>query len=320
MDSTQERRSIQFSEATRLWQEIPEWVQFLVKFGFYWQRQEHTNRRIALISMPCDSAAAGLVALGALRRSLEDPNADDVNLHLERIRNEPKRILSHRNHPGCNYRYDGYRKSHNCDMIVPVKRNYMPISFQPRDVCFKGEPFLEVNDGNKLPYGPIYQELVSSGGRILDANLSKTYSGTCFAGRNMGEKATQDNLSTIRFRCGNIAASLEQLLSVHNWLSGERISRLSFFNSRIKKLDRYITPPNLVIADGDGAFFTVLEDDSFTQSDIISSINRTLERDRLEKISEKMSSLSQWYLQLDTVAKDFPSIPAGISIAIWSKR
>jgi hypothetical protein len=320
---------MQFSEADGLWQNIPEWAKFLVIFGFRWHKIKSIDRKIALISMPCDSSAAGLVALGVIRRFLADPDANDIGLHLQRIRTEKNKILLHRTYPRCKFRYSGTIKYNDCDidMIVQIKniRSYTSpgpqrINFNPRDVCFQGEPFLEVTDGNELPNSSIYRELVSEGGDILETNLRKTHSGVCLAGRNLGEKATCDIMSNIQFRFGDTSAGLDQLLSVHKWISGEKISRLSFFNSRTRNIDRKVVPSSLVIADGDGAFFTVLGDDLFKQSDIIAIIDRTLERDRLERISDKMASQSQWYVRVETIPEDFPLIPAGISIAIWSRR
>src|SRR5208283_5760732 len=98
-------------------------------------------------------AAAGLVVLGAMRKSLEDPDANDIVLHLQRIRNEQNKVLLHRNHPSWKFRYDGKDNDH--DKIVQIKKtrsNDSPgpvrITFQPKDVRFQDEPFLEVIDGN----------------------------------------------------------------------------------------------------------------------------------------------------------------------------
>jgi hypothetical protein len=275
--------------------------------------------------MPCDSAAAGLIALGALRKFLEDPDANDISLHLQRIRNEQDKILLHRNYPRWKFRY--CEKNNNFDMIVQIKSTrsrYSPgplsINFQPKDVCFQGEPFLEVTEGNELPSSTIYCELVNECGEIMTTNLRKTYSGVCLAGRNLGEKATRDIMSGIQFRYKDTSAGLDQLLSVHHWIASGRNSRLSFFNSRTKKIDRKVAPPCLVIADGDGALFSVLEDNWFKESDVIATIDRTLERERLDRINETMTSMSQWYVQAVTIQDSLPLTPVGISVAIWSKR
>jgi hypothetical protein len=77
---------MQFSEANGAWQVIPRWADFLIRLGFEWPEGESETRRIGLISMPCDSAAAGLIALGAMRRRLELDDANDLTAHFQRIR------------------------------------------------------------------------------------------------------------------------------------------------------------------------------------------------------------------------------------------
>jgi hypothetical protein len=68
-----------FSEYGHKWQALPDWVEFLIHFGYRWHRNNLQQRRIALISMPCDSAAAGLISLGALIRDLENPDSNYID-------------------------------------------------------------------------------------------------------------------------------------------------------------------------------------------------------------------------------------------------
>src|SRR5208283_2670614 len=76
---------MQFSEANGPWQAIPEWAEFLVKSGLNFGRPAEGTRRILIISMPCESAAAGLVALGVLCRRMAIDGANDSNSHFQRI-------------------------------------------------------------------------------------------------------------------------------------------------------------------------------------------------------------------------------------------
>lgn len=68
--------SMQFSEADAPWQPVPSWADFLIRCGFAWANGGD-KRRISVISMPCESAGAGLVALGAIRRRLALDDAND---------------------------------------------------------------------------------------------------------------------------------------------------------------------------------------------------------------------------------------------------
>src|SRR5688500_2530714 len=76
-----------FSEGHQEWRGIPAWVHFLTQFGYGWPSGSSRPKRIALVSMPCDSAAAGLITLGALVRDLEHPIdvQNDVGAHHERL-------------------------------------------------------------------------------------------------------------------------------------------------------------------------------------------------------------------------------------------
>lgn len=314
---------MQFSEANRRYQDIPEWAKFLIMFGVWWPQTQYDKRRIAIISMPCDSAAAGLVTLGAMIRFLERPEANDFSQHLARIRNEKNRILVYRKYPKWIFRYDGNDGGY--DMIMQIKKSGnncrrppLRTTFHFRDVCFQGEPFIEDLIGKKLSYGTIYSAIVNDNLDILEDNLRQTDSSVCLAGRVMGESKTRDSLSRINFTYGAMTASLDQLITVNNW-SQENISRVSFFNTRTGKKDRSTVPPRLVVTDGDSAFLTVLDNNLFGHSDIIAIIDRTLERDRLEKITEKLQSISQWYVRQDG-HPDNMSAPIGISVAIWKQR
>ena len=90
---------MEFSEAGSEWRGVPEWAFFLIEFGFAWLAEPHPSRRIALVSMPCDSAAAGLIALGAMRRCLEFDDANDAGSHYQRLQElahrHPKSLVLH---------------------------------------------------------------------------------------------------------------------------------------------------------------------------------------------------------------------------------
>ena len=84
-----------FSEANQEWQVVPRWVTFLIRLGYNWPCGVLGQRRIALISMPCDSAAAGLIALGALIRDLGNPNANDVDGHYDALLRYARQYLGY---------------------------------------------------------------------------------------------------------------------------------------------------------------------------------------------------------------------------------
>jgi hypothetical protein len=81
-----------FSEAQAEWHAVPRWIEYLIHLGYVWPRDISERRRIALISMPCDSAAAGLVSLGALVRELR--------IFLESVVKKPIQLIDHKRRPG----------------------------------------------------------------------------------------------------------------------------------------------------------------------------------------------------------------------------
>src|ERR1700694_3416217 len=78
-------QSLLFSEADSPWQAIPRWANFLIRCGYACAGSDASSRRIGLISMPCESAAAAVVALGAMRRRLTLAQANDLTSHYQRL-------------------------------------------------------------------------------------------------------------------------------------------------------------------------------------------------------------------------------------------
>jgi hypothetical protein len=108
---------------------------------------------------------------------------------------------------------------------------------------------------------------------------------------------------------------LPELLTIHGW-SNRNVSRVTFFNSLTERLDRVQAAPALVIADGDGSFLKVLARPEFRQSDVIGVIHRTMERDKLEAVGNKMLHFAQWYAQDAAFLHQIPALPRGITLSV----
>src|SRR5688572_29514720 len=96
---------MRFADSGGSWRPVPAWAAFLIRLGFEVARLGGDKRRLVLVSMPCDSPGAALVALGALRWRLSQPNADDMHSHLERIQQLARKgatdvVLRHDAHKG----------------------------------------------------------------------------------------------------------------------------------------------------------------------------------------------------------------------------
>ncbi len=250
-----------FVEGNRDWEDVPTWVRFLISVGYRWQ-QDLSIRRLGLISLPSDSAAAGLVTLGALLRDLENPNANDIAGHYAALARHAQQYLT------------------SC-----------------RDCEYRCRP-----DIKKCGY-----------------DLRKTYSGLCLAGRAAGERSTRDSFATVRFRQEGSDFRLDDLLTVNGW-SDAAVSRVSFFNVRTEKFDRRNENPALVVADGHVSFLKATGRSEFQQGDILGMFSRTLERDALETLGNKIQSWSQWYETDHELLSRIAPIPRGIAVTVLRRK
>ena len=340
---------IRFSEASQNWRPIPDWVRFLFSFGYNWPRNHPRPRRIALVSMPCDSAAAGLISLGAMVRDLGDPRANDVDGHYDRLLHYAEQFLKFckpcdvQCHP--EVKRCGYLKQATGKLRSPLLRGTVEISdrtdFETRqlkwiqrtglskhcivsrkpehtkDYYIDGEPPCQWN--SLLGELPDWQyEALFEGATVLPENRLRTYSGLCFAGRITGKSASKEVCDRIHFTDGSFTYSLRQLLAIQDW-SESKTSRMAYFNARTQKLDRHVVTPTLIVADGDLAFLRACDHPDFRRCDVIGVIHRTMEYDRLEAVGIKMQP-TLWLAADTDLLCELPSNPRGISIAVLKER
>lgn len=315
---------MKFSEAHDPWRSVPEWASFLIEFGFAWLSATLDARRIALVSMPSDSAAAGLIALGAMRKCLELDDASDVGSHYQRLldiaRARPKGVYLRHGNKTDRFVFDGFDENGN-----PIVKN-VTVKWSQRITITRsmamnwrisGEAPVTVLNGQQVPNSQFYTQLVRNGGEIKPPNLSQSHSQICLAGRGIGEARTRDFMMNIRFANDGCEADLSQLLTVQGWMPGT-VSRVMFYNARTEEFDRRHGKPQVVIADGDTSFLRVVDGKDFDHSDVVGVIHRTMERDRLEAIGTKLENLRQWY---DYSGLDgLPQAPRGIGICVLKRR
>lgn len=330
-----------FSEANGEWRSIPQWADFLLRFGRGWPAAPDGGRRIALVSMPCDSAAAGLVALGAMIRDLSHQRANDIDGHYDALLHYARQYIEACSicdltecdpvGRGCGYseKVTGRIRSET-DRIYTVSEN---TNFETRQLAFArgttvtipnpqfmtewhidGEPQPVVNNATRELNPDIYEGLAGHA-HILPDNLRRSYSGTCLAGRATGEAPSREVCASLRFRNTAGEHGLDELLTIHGW-SALGISRVTFFNSRSGQFDRSALKPSLVVADGDAAFLTVLAKREFQGSDVVGVVHRVMERDRLEAVGARMQALAQWYEPDEDMLCNAPALPRGISVSI----
>lgn len=335
-----------FSDVPGEWRAIPDWVRFLLDFGFTWPGSDRTLRRIALVSMPCDSAAAGMIALGAMVRDLGRPHATDVQGHYDRLMDYARQFLKDCEPCNMKCRPELRNCGHSRQATGILRSTVHPsrkFTISPktdfverklywvypggmiewrapehaRGWYIAGDPPAQWDITNGKIQTDVYQAIFPSVTSVPD-NLQTSYSGLCFAGRSTGESAARAMCATTRFASAGTEHQLDDLLTIHGW-SSSGVARMAYFNSRTEQLDRHNAAPKLVVADGDAAFLKVLGAPMFSSSDIIAVVHRNIDRDRLEAVGLKLQP-NQWFEVDEDTLCTLPSHPRAISISILRER
>jgi hypothetical protein len=319
---------MEFSEANNPWRDVPSWASYLIEFGYAWMTPHPTTRRIALVSMPADSAGAGLVTLGVMRKYMELDDANDVGSHYQRLLelaqlNSGDVVLRRaKGKSRERFAFDGIDANGVLwvrKLNVKLARRETLLPESAINWTIDGEAPVIITDGQRVPNAELYSSLVAQGGEIKASNLSESHSDVCLVGRATGEKSTRSRMTNIRFRENGRETDLSHLLTIQNWMPGT-ISRALFYNARTESFDRDSGRPRVVIADGDASFLKALGRADFEDCDVIGIIHRTIERDRLEAVGAKLASLRQWYDADDSLPSQLLTTPRGVSACILRRR
>lgn len=337
-----------FAESDGKWQSIPEWVNFLIGFGYHWGASENSNRRIAILSMPCSSPAAGLIALGALIRDLGRLDANDMATHNDSLLCYARQYLDYcakcdllKCDPtirGCGFdsKSNGvirsvrlknhiYMVSEKTDFgekrLVLFDKRKPSATIEPNaeytaNFYFNGQPPAVSSSGETGLQESSYQGFIEEA-KILPENLRKSYSGLLLAGRAKGARDTRAAYESVFFCNETESRNLAELLAIHDWADSE-VSRSAFFNVRTEEPSHAAVRPQLIVADGDASFLKSI--DAFNKSDIIGVIDRSQERDKLEAIGQKFAALRTWYQNDSEFQERLPAPVPGISVAILKQQ
>jgi hypothetical protein len=307
------RGCMRFFEGSFECDQIPQWASFLFTLGYRWGHGSQPKRRICLVSLPCDSAAAGLIALGVMRKRMEQRDGSDKARHLERILECAKGGKS-----GVRIKHRYRRGFFRVDLLHSDGvwfrdgrgQSFKVLAANAYDWRFEDEPFVEVKDGTRLPFKDIYNAFADTS-PVLDENLEQSDSFVCLAGRTSGELGTRAVMSDVRLEVDSCSASVAELLTVFSW-SAALVSRTTFFNTRLSSFDRKIRRPEVFVADGPRPLLRLLAMSEFNESDIIGLYHRAIDRADLEEVGAKVAALQQWYKveEHETTTE----IPRGISV------
>ncbi|MBI4695350.1 MAG: hypothetical protein HY749_15135 [Gammaproteobacteria bacterium] len=324
---------MQFSEARLPWEPIPSWVRFLIRCGSAFA-QGSAKRRIGIISMPCESAGAGLLALGALRFRLTLADANDALTHFERIqrlaskrdcgiylrhkKNRGRFLLEGRDENGIVWvRQEKPSRGKDDTKAGPVR--IAVLENKAGEWRLEHEPPIETVRGTELRHREIYEEIAADANSPLLINLTRSDSAICLAGHVSGQSTSREKFANVRFRRNECVVDLSELLTVHAW-SPATVSRIAFYNSRIRQLDRDTGFTSLLVADGHAAFLQALEFPRFKDTDVVGVIHRNIDRDSLESIGTKLAGLAQWYAADQPALDCLQPIPTGITVAVINRR
>lgn len=336
-----------FKEEPGHWMPMPRWADFLVQFGYLWPQKELETRRICLISMPCESPGAALVTLGSLIRDLCNPDANEIENYYQFLKRYSFQYLDYcrccdldRCDPsisGCGFKsrasgsvksvrgpQSGYKVGETADngerQITFDRRGVANWLLPQNAVRFYVEgssPCIVGTDDGTLQ-SEHYSDVIPEADIIPD-NLKRSYSGLCIAGRPFGESGSKDAYSKIRFKGETFECGLDELLTINTW-SNSKISRVAYFNTRIKKHAIQCNKPALVIADGDKAFLQCLNLDEFQQSDIIGITSQVIDHERLEMLGNTLQQLIHWYDHDLSLEEVLPSSPLGVTYSVLKTR
>lgn len=329
-----------YSESGKDYEKIPQWVNNLLAFGYEWKGSSITGkRRIAVISMPCESLGAPLIAIGAIRKDLEDKNANNLQGHFEyliRTRNnltaEEKNNCILLDEAGKKWKFSDDYSPETISLIQANYSNFVlrkgrqianPVGPVSRTVYPSLAKSIRLNTDSKVEECTVgrqlseedYNLLTQFAGTIVKENLSRSFSGVLLIGKAFGKDSKYSaNLYDTYFYGREHIVSLGTLLTYHH--NRDRpISRLSFCN--FGDVERQSQEHYLVIADGSRAFCSALQ--YFRHSDIIGVCSRDEPMLSLASLEDQLTSMTRHYGE-NTDSQLLQFATKSISIRICEKR
>lgn len=342
---------MQYFEVAKLYDAVPAWVAAALGLGYRWRSEDSRPRRIGLLSMPYESEAAGLIALGALRSDLERTATSHVDTHFDLLLRVCRERTAARLHHEISsdvpkwdvrnafddtlWRFVDYDSE--LDVIVlelakhraVVKHRGKRIP-NPHGACSRyimrdkatdwqlddcASPQL-LADGNALEHSD-YIDLPSCVGPILDENLHRSYDGLVLVGQGAARDSNyMQKFYAAGFASGDRLRPLGDLLTLHH---SERkyIRRLRFLNERAHQDD----PAHaawLVVADGIPALLCA--ERVFPASDIIGVCNRDAPVVAILQLKEWLNNMIRYYADLDSNHCLSGGMPAGMLLRILERR
>jgi len=313
-----------YKEGEKNYKNLPKWVSSTIKLGYEWDRERVPwKRRLTLISMPCMSVAASLIALGSIRKDLERESSNNIAGHFDalcRARDsyfanpevENSTVINNQGKSWKFYASTGEYIS-VCDGAYKEKiRRKGKLIPNPNGPCetfitvgnakewrLKGEPVIENKQPETFLNLADYHVIPECEGEIQHENLHRSYTNMLLIGDGEGRDTSyMDGIYSVNFQKDDITVSLGKLLTIHPNKNGVR--RMDFCNKQ--KIDSQTTGYQLVIADGVSAFLGAIS--HFKNSDVIGVFSRDEPLENIERISNRLGEIGKYYVELE---RDIPT-------------
>ena len=342
-------------DAGQTWREMPPWVDYFLKLGLGWEvNKGNRGRVIRLISMPCRSHAASLVALGAVVRDLSSAEANDRSRHLDALFSYAKQHFDHCRSckikpcdpklKRCGFfaeatgqlRLKGKQVNHRFvseqtdfkkrifvykeRKVTAGREHYVEATMtvdSPRLFDHYPEGGIPLTDGVKTdPLDGERYMLVPGAPEQIDSNLRTSFSGLCLAGDpGFGRAESKRYYSRFHLKNGQ-CSSIAELMPISGW-GTNKVPRLIFFNTRSRgSYSQEPINPYLVIADGVEAFLRSMEEKRINNSDVIAIVNRDCQSVADEALSTTLSGMQQWFEKSEPLGNS----PRGIHVVEYRER
>jgi hypothetical protein len=305
-----------YKENNKIYTESPKWVSNMIRLGYEWERDRTPwKRRVGIISMPCKSVSAPLIALGVIRKDLERGNANNLYGHFDSLRRGRDNYLSDpKFHSGILINNSNSRTKKclffggGSDEISVIDASYKgeikrkgKLIPNPNGPCIdfiteanskswrmENQSIVETENIDSQLNQENYLQLLGCDGDINKENLTRSYNGILLIGDGEGidTKYMQDIYSVSL--SGN-TASLGKQLTLHS--RSNEISRMDFCN--LQKINLQQDSYYLVVADGSSAFVKSLS--HFRNSDVIGVFSRDEPVQNIEIISSKLVEIKRFY-------------------------
>ncbi len=342
---------MQYFEADKLYGVAPAWVVAVLGLGYRWRLGAIKARRIGLLSMPFESEAAGLIALGALRSDLELTTANHVGTHFDLLlRMCCERIAPYRRHEDSSeenawdvrkvsddtrWRFVTYDAE--VDAIVLELAKHRPVVKlkgkkvpNPHGACrsyimrsnalewqLRDGPLPQLPQDGKALELSAYRDLPGCVGHIQEENLRRSYDGLVLVGQGAARESTyMQKFYGAGFASADRRLPLGDLLTLHH-TERKYIRRLRFLNERVN-YEGAVHAASLVVADGISALLCA--EKLFPSSDIIGVCNRDASMESILQLKDRLNDIIRYYNDTDASYCLLGEMQTGMQLRVLQRR